>query len=53
MILRNDKTGTPLAAKRGVNGANIEKQTKGEEQNKSELNCETVLILAEPEVSDL
>ena len=49
MISRNDGTGTPLAAKRGINSAKIEKQTKREVQNKSELNCGTVATLVEPE----
>ena len=51
IILRNDGTGTPLAAKSGVASAETEKQAKGELQNKSELNCGTVATLVEPENS--
>ena len=49
MIVRNDKTGTPLAAKSGVNRAEIERCTKRERQIKSELNYGTVAALVEPE----
>ena len=49
MILRNDKPRKPLAAKRGVNSAEIEKPTKREVQNKSELNCGTVATFVESE----
>ena len=49
MILRNYKLGTPLAAKKGMNKAEIETQTKRKVQNKSELNCGTVANLVEPE----
>ena len=51
VILRNDETGTPLAAKIGVTSAEIERQAKREVQNKSELNCGTVATLVEPENS--
>ena len=51
MILRNDETGTPLAAKGGVTSAEIEKQAKRKVQNKNELNCGTVATLVEPENS--
>ena len=51
MILRNDETGTPLAAKSGVTSAEFERQAEREVQNKSELNCETVATLVEPENS--
>ena len=49
MILRNDETGTPSSGKRGGKSAEIEKKTKKEVQNKSELNCGTVATLVEPE----
>ena len=50
-FLRNDETGTPLAAKSGVTSAEIGRQAKREVQNKSELNCGTVATLVEPENS--
>ena len=51
MILRNDQTGTPLAAKSGVNSAEIDGQAEREVQNESDLNCGTVATLVEPESS--
>ena len=48
VILRNDETGTHLAAKNGVTSAEIETQAKRKVQNKSELNCGTVATLVEP-----
>ena len=50
MILRNDRTGTPLVAKRRVNSSEIERPTRGEVQNESELNCGTVATSVEPEI---
>ena len=50
MILkRNEKDKDTSAARRGVNSAKIEKQTKREVQNKSELNCGLVATLVERE----
>ena len=48
-ILRNDETGTPLAAKRGYQQRRNRKTGQREAQNKSELNCGTVATLVEPE----
>ena len=49
MILRNDETGTSLAAKRGSQQRRNRKTGQREVQNKSELNCGTVATLVEPE----
>ena len=49
MILRNDATGTPLAAKKGRQKHRNRKTGKREVPNKSELNCGTVATLVEPE----
>ena len=47
--MRNDETGTPLAAKKGRQQRQNRKTGKREVQNKSELNCGTVATLVEPE----